>query len=98
MKKSKKAILIILGVVVPALAAGILWVGLQVVPTVNHALRISELLQPVIAAENQRLRLAASAEFDGRVVELESDVYLVTEGGASYLALEQAIPKMSGCR
>lgn len=89
MKKSKKAILIILGVVVPALAAGILWVGLQVVPTVNHALRISELLQPVIAAENQRLRLAASAEFDGRVLELESDVYLVTEGGASYLALEQ---------
>ena len=89
MKRSKKTILIVLCVVLLTVGIGALCIGLQVVPTVNHALRISELLQPVIDAENQTMHIAVSAEFGGKVLAMESDVYLVTEDGTDYLVLEQ---------
>ena len=89
MKKSKKSVLIFSGVILLVLAVGILCFFLQAAPTVNHALRISELLQPVIDAKNQTINIAASADFDGRTLAMESDVYRVTEDGTSYLALEQ---------
>ena len=89
MKKSKKTVLIVLCVVLLTIGIGALCIVLQVAPTVNHALRIAELLQPVIDAENQTMHIATSAEFDGRMLAMESDVYLVTEDGVSYLALEQ---------
>ena len=89
MKRSKKTVLIVLCVVLLTVGIGALCIGLQVAPTVNHALRIAELLQPVIDANNQTMHIATSAEFDGRVLVMESDVYLVTEDGTSYLALEQ---------
>ena len=89
MKKSKKRILIVLCVVLLTVGIGALCIGLQVAPTVNHALRISALLQPVIGAKNQTMHIAASAEYDGRLLAVESDVYLVTEDGTSFLALER---------
>ena len=89
MKRSKKTILIVLCVVLLTIGIGALCIGLQVAPTVNHALRIAELLQPVIDAENQTMHIAVSAEFGGNDLSAESDVYLVTEDGTSYLALEQ---------
>lgn len=89
MKRSKKTILIVLGVVLLAVVVGVLCVGLHVAPTVNHALRISELLQPVLDAKNQMMHIALSAALDGKPLALESDVYLVTEDGLSYLSIEQ---------
>lgn len=89
MKRSKKTVLIVLCVVLLTVGIGALCIGLQVAPTVNHALRIAELLQPVIDAENQTMHIAVSAEFGGNGLSVESDVYLVTEDGTSYLALEQ---------
>ena len=89
MNRSKKTILIVLCVVLLTVGIGVLCIVLQVAPTVNHALRISELLQPVIDAENQTMHIATSAEFDGRVLAIENDVYLVTEESTAYLALEQ---------
>ena len=89
MKRSKKTVLIVLCVVLLTVGIGALCIGLQVVPTVNHTLRISELLQPVIDANNQTMHLATSAGFDGRMLTTESDVYLVTEDGTDYFVLEQ---------
>lgn len=89
MKRSKKPVLIILCVIALAVVVGILCIGLHVAPTVNHALRIAELLKPVTDAKNQAMHIAVSAEFGGNDFSGESDVYLVTEDNASYLALEQ---------
>ena len=89
MKRSKKTVLIVLSIVLLTVGIGALCIGLQVAPTVNHTLRIAELLQPVTDAENQTMHITASAEFDGKVLAMESDVYLVTEDGADYLVLEQ---------
>ena len=89
MKRSKKTILIVLCIVLLTIGISALCIGLQVAPTVNHALRIAELLQPVTDAENQTMHITASAEFDGKVLAMESDVYLVTEDGTDYLVLEQ---------
>ena len=89
MKRSKKTVLILLGVIMLALVVGIGCIGLQVAPTVNHALRITKLLQPVIDAKNQTMHIATSAEFDGNDLSVESDVYMVTEDDTAYLVLEQ---------
>lgn len=40
-------------------------------------------------AKNQTMHIAVSAEFGGKPLALESDVYLVTEDGLSYLSIEQ---------
>jgi len=88
-KRSKKTILIVLCVVLLTVGIGALCIGLQVVSTVNHALRIAELLQPVIDANNQTMHLATSAGFDGRMLAMESDVYLITEDGTDYFVLKQ---------
>lgn len=84
---NKKTILIILAVFV-VLAVSVC-IGFKAVPTVNHALRITELLQPVVDAENQAMHIAVSAEQGDKPFSLESDVYLVTEEGRTYLAVEQ---------
>lgn len=89
MKRSKKTVLIVLCVVLLTIGIGAPYIGLQVAPTVNHALRISELLQPVIDAENQTMHIAVSAEFGGNDLSAESNVYLVREDDAPYLVLEQ---------
>ena len=89
MKSSKKRNLILLGAIALAAAAGILWIGLQAAPKVNYALHISKLLQPVLDAEHQTMHIAVSAAFDGKPLAVESDVYLVSEDGVSYLAIEQ---------
>lgn len=87
--KHKKWVLIILGIILLVVVIAAVCIGLRAAPTVNHALRISELLQPVLDAENQTMHIAVSAEFDGKPLALESDVYLVTEDGLSYLSIEQ---------
>lgn len=87
--KNKKWVLTILGIILLVVVIAAVCIGLRAVPTVNHALRISELLQPVLDAKNQTMRIAASAEFGGKMLALENDVYLVTEDGLSYLCIEQ---------
>ena len=89
MKRSKKTVLIVLCVVLLTVGIGALCIGLQVAPTVNHALRIAELLQPVIDADNQTMHIAVSAEFGGNDLSAESDIYLVREDDAPYLVLER---------
>ena len=64
-------------------------VGLRAAPTVNHALDISRLLQPLLDAENQTMHLAVSAAMEDTPLALESDIYLVTEDGLSYLSVAQ---------
>lgn len=87
--KSKKILLVILCVILVAVVVGALCIGMRVAPTVNHTLRISELLQPVLNAENQMMHIAVSAKVDGKPIEMESDIFLVTEDGVDFVALEQ---------
>ena len=87
--KSKKILLVILCVILVAVVVGALCIGMRVAPTVNHTLRISELLQPVLNAENQMMHIAVSAKVDGQPIEMESDIFLVTEDGVDFVALEQ---------
>ena len=89
MKRSKKAVWILLGLILLAAVAGAVCIGARVMPKVNYALRISELLQPVIEDPNQTMHIGVSAEVNGDSIGLESDVYMVTEGDVRYLALEQ---------
>ena len=89
MKRSKKAVWILLGLILLAAVVGAACIGARVMPKVNYALRISELLQPVIEAPNQTMHIGVSAEVNGDPIGLESDVYMVTEGDVRYLALEQ---------
>ena len=89
MKRSKKTILIVLCVILLAAVVGILAIGLKIAPNINHALRISELLQPMLEAKNQAMHIAVSAELDSKAFDLESDIFLTEEDGVSYLAVEQ---------
>ena len=89
MKNNKKTILIVLCALLAVVVAGTVWVGLRVAPAVNHTMRISELLQPLLNAKNQAMNIAVSAEIGGNQIELESDIFLITEDGVSYLVVEQ---------
>lgn len=90
--KSKKPILIILGAIAFVVLIVAACIGFKAAPTVNHALRISELLEPVVHAQNQTVHIAVSAELGGKPLSLDSNVYLVAEDGRSYLAVEQNGP------
>lgn len=89
MKRSKKRVLTVLGVLLIATVIGAVCIGLRVTPTVNHALRITELLQPVIEAENQTMHIGICAKVNADTISLDSDVYMVTEEDTRFLALEQ---------
>lgn len=89
MKRSKKKLLLGLGGILLAIVIGAVCVVLRAAPTVNHALRISALLQPVLDAENQTMHVAMSAEIADRSVAMESDLYLVTENETRYLCIER---------
>lgn len=89
MNRSKKIILIVLGVIALAVVIGAICIGLRVAPTVNHVLRISELLQPMLDAKNQTMHVAVSAEINGDTLDLESDIFLVSEEGVPYLVAQQ---------
>ena len=57
MKKGKITALVLGGVLFLAVVACAVFVGLRVAPAINHTMRISQLLQPVIEAENQTMRI-----------------------------------------
>ncbi len=81
--------MIVLAVILLAAVTGGICIGVIIAPTVNHALRIAELLQPVIDAPNQAMHICVSAKIDDEAVALNTDVYMVTEEDIPYLALEQ---------
>lgn len=89
MNQPKKTIWIVLSLVLLVCVIAAVCIGRQVVPTVNHALRITELLQPVIDADNKTMHLSLSARIDSEPVSLETDIYTVTENDTPYLVLEQ---------
>lgn len=89
MNKSKKIILFFGVALLLVAAVAACCIGLHVVPTVNHALRISELLQPLLDAKNQAMHIAVSAQINGDAVDLESDVFMVSEDDVSYLVIQQ---------
>ena len=89
MNRSKKPILILLVLMVLAAAAAFLFFSMRVAPTVDHALRISELLQPVMDAENQTMHISVSTGISDETFTVESDVFLVSENGVRYLVVEQ---------
>lgn len=89
MNSSKKTTLILLIVILLAVAAAVLFFGLRVAPTVNRALRISELLQPVLDAKNQTFHVTVSANVNAVTLDLESDIFLVTDDEVPYLVIEQ---------
>lgn len=89
MKGSKKTLLTVLAVVLVAAVAGVLCIGLRAASAVSHGVRISELLQPVLTAENQTVHIAVSAGIGRDSLELESDLFLVTEDGTAYLAVHR---------
>lgn len=86
--KNKKPLIILAAVmlvlvVIVAVAAG------KMLPKVNHGLRITQLLQPVLKSEHQGMEMEISARIGEKPLKLESQVYLTTEGNAKYLVLEQ---------
>lgn len=87
--KNKKILLAVLCVILLAAVVGVLCIGMRVAPTVNHALRISELMQPVLNAQNQMMHIAVSAEIDGKALGVESDIFRITEEDTDFIALEQ---------
>ena len=87
--KNKKPILLALGAAALVLVVALVCLGLRIIPTASHAIRISELMQPMLKAENKAMHLAVELKTDGKPLALESDIYLVTEDGASYLAIER---------
>ena len=89
MKRTKTWILIILGAILLVSVILAICVGQRVIPTVNHALRIAELLRPIQEAENQTMHLDISAEVNGTPLILDSDIFLVTEDEMPFLAMEQ---------
>ena len=89
MKKGKKILLIVIAVIVLIAVIGAVYIGTKIIPTVNHALHISELLQPMIEAQNQTMHISISANVDEKPISLNSDVYIVTDENIQYLALEQ---------
>jgi len=89
MKQGKKAVLIALGAVILALLIVLGCIGIRTVASIRYALRISRLLQPILDAENRAMHIAVSADIGGSPLSLETDVYLVTEDGLAYTALEQ---------
>lgn len=89
MKRSKKILLIIACVVLLAFVIGVACVGMKIIPTVNHALRISGLLQPVIEAPNHSMHISVTVKTPDETVALDTDVYMVTEENIRYLVLEQ---------
>lgn len=89
MKKIKTWILIILGAILLVFVILAVCIGQRVIPTVNHALQIAELLRPMQEAENQTMHLDISAEVNGTPLILDSDIFLVTEDEMPFLAMEQ---------
>lgn len=89
MKKRKNIFWAVLVVIFFVVAITAIYIGVQVGPTVNHALRISQLLQPMIEAENRSAHISVSAKVNDRSIGLDSDVYMLTEENVPYFALEQ---------
>lgn len=81
-------VLLVIAAVLLTLVIGLLFAGSRILPTVNHALRISELMQPMLEASNQGMHLSVSAEVGGETVTMESDVFLVTEENGPWLILD----------
>lgn len=88
-KEYRNAILIIFCVIFLVVILVAVCFGMRLAPTVNHALRISELLQPMLNSKNQAMHLSVSAQLGSKALAVESDVYLVAEDGLSYLAVER---------
>ena len=86
--KSKK-LLMIMAAVVLVLAVGIDLVAGRLLPTVNHGLRIAQLLQPILESQNQGMHMKISAQIDRKTIQLDSQVYRTTDEGTQYLVLEQ---------
>ena len=76
--KNKK---LILGIVLAVFLVGMALVGFRAASAVTHALRISELLKPMLQADNQSMHVAVSADIGGESFALESDISKVTEAG-----------------
>lgn len=89
MKKGKITALVLSGALFLAVMACAVCMCLRVAPAVNQTMRISKLLQPVIEAENQTMRIGIQAEVNSQTITLESDAYMLTEGNTKFLALEQ---------
>jgi len=88
-KRNKKTILIVSGALLLAAVMGAVCIGLRVAPTASHALRISELLHPVIEAENQTMHISVSAQINAQTIGLDSDIYMVTQDSTGFVVLER---------
>lgn len=87
--KNKKYLFIVVGVLVALLVAACLVLGRTVLPTVNHAVKIVEVLEPVLNAENQSMCMDAEVTVGGESITLGCKVYLVQEDDVPYLVIEQ---------
>jgi len=61
----------------------------NVFPTVNATLEISNALQPVIEAENQKMHVQMDAGVDDNQIQIDADVYLLEEDAMHYMVLKQ---------
>lgn len=83
--KNKKLFLIIAGVLAAVAATVCLILG----RTVNHAVKIAEVLKPMLNAENQSMRLDAETAVGGESITLGCKVYLVRQDDIPYRVMEQ---------
>ena len=89
MNRRKGIFLLAAGILLLAGVMAAVCAGLGAAPAVNHALRISELLQPVTEADQLAMHVAVSAKINSETVDLESDVTIIAGAEPRFLILEQ---------
>ena len=85
MKSSKKTILILVCLLFLTVAC----LGRNLGAKAGHALRISELLQPMLSGKDHTMHLAVSAVIGDTELTVESEVSLVEDDGRRYLVVER---------
>lgn len=86
--KNKKIFLALIAILI-AVAVSIGIVAARVVPKVNHSLRIGQLLQPLLDAPNQGMRMAVQGTLEGKSFQVDSRIYRIREAETDYLVLER---------
>lgn len=86
--KNKKKLYMILGIAGILLLGVVIFLAVTVFPKFQTAKEITNALQPVLEAENQSMNLDITADLNGELFALDSDIYSVKDKDTKYLILE----------
>ncbi len=85
-KKKWYAILGVVGIII--VGVGIFFL-INIFPKLQLGKEISEILQPVLEAKNQSMHLEIVADLADESVNLDSDIYIITEDENQYMVMDQ---------